>query len=211
MSFARRSASVLNFAQKRAFRARPAKNPLPPPYKVKESFDYSEIEPIKNYEKACVLADSGANYEKFNSLGNHYTHQEEFVNHNGNDYYSFYGGMYGPFWPAHFGGGYLKFLRRRNDILAKYNYKNPFMNFYRRKCDERGIFCEFPRGQDYQLVLFWFLGLFTAIAVAKQLGNFKAHFANAKPLPPPDDYPARINLPFYVYVIHEIPSPNFEA
>jgi len=38
----------------------------------------------------------------------------------------------------------------------------------------------------------------------------KTHFNNKKPLPPPDTYPPRINLPFYVYITHDIAAPNLE-
>lgn len=81
-----------------------------------------------------------------------------------------------------------------------------------------------------------------AVIFFGQVGNIKAHFNNAKPAPPEDDYPPRmsmfirlymnenddcqcclcyvfsvlfcvlllIDLPFYVYIMHSIPSPGFE-
>ena len=98
----------------------------------------------------------GANYDKSpNSLNAHYNNQEYFVNNNHEDYYMNFGGLYGPYWTAHFGGGYLKHLRRRCDIPGTYNNKNPLKNLWRRKMDERGIHCEFPRGQDYHVSYFF--------------------------------------------------------
>ena len=79
-----------------------------------------------------------------------------------------FGGMYGPYWPAHMGGGYLKFLKRRSDLPGTYKHKSPLTNLWRRKLDERGIFCEFPRAQDYQVFeqsLFFFACFNCAVMV----------------------------------------------
>lgn len=44
-----------NLVQKRGFRARGGKEPLPPPYPVKTSFDYSETEPLPNWERSAMF------------------------------------------------------------------------------------------------------------------------------------------------------------
>mmetsp|Transcript_22396 Transcript_22396/g.35933 ORF Transcript_22396/g.35933 Transcript_22396/m.35933 type:complete len:206 (+) Transcript_22396:109-726(+) len=200
--------SVLQFLQKRCFQARPQKIPFPPPVPMKTQFNLSHIEPIKNYELA--VSDSGDNFEKHNSLYQHYQVGECYVTHSFVDFERFFGGCYGEYWPSHFGGGYHKFLRRRSDEPAQYNAKYPWRNWIRRKCDERGIHWDFPRGQDYHIIARWLLSIYMIVFVARQYGNYKAHRANAKPLEPEDDYPLRFNLPFYVYIIHEQSAPNFE-
>jgi len=194
--------------QKRWFQARVIKEPaLPPPYVVKKAFDYSNSEPIKNLEKAVV--DIGANYEKHNDLFEHYNNQELFMNDETN-FGSYYSGMYGEYWCANHGAGMLKFLKRRTTQPGVYRHKWPIINWYRRKLDERGLIWEFPRGQDYQIVAKWLTYAFFGGVVAKQLLNISKHRNNHKPLPESDNYPPRINLPFYVYILHSIPSPNFE-
>ena len=101
----------------------------------------------------------GANYEKYNSLWDHMTDQEFFVaDGTWAHYYNMeVYGMYGPRWNNSFGGGHLKFLRRRSSEPTVYNNKNPILNWYYRKLDERGIHWEFPRGQDYQVFSLFFV------------------------------------------------------
>eukprot|EP00483_Globobulimina_turgida_P011212 UN11233 len=93
---------------------------------------------------------------------------------------------------------------------GQYNHKYPWINFIRKKLDERGIHWDFPRGQDYQIVMRWLLSIYMIIFVAKQYNNFKSHRANCVPLDPDPQYPLRFNLPFYVYIIHQQQAPNFE-
>ena len=53
MSMRRTSLRAWNLVHKRRFRARGGKEPLPPCYPVKTSFDYSDAEPLPNWEKAA--------------------------------------------------------------------------------------------------------------------------------------------------------------
>lgn len=168
----------------------------------------SHTEPIKNYELA--VSDSGDNWEKHNALYEHYQRGEYFVTHSIPDFEKAYGGYYGAHWPAHFGGGYHKFLRRRMDQPGQYNAKYPWQNFLRRKCDERGVHWDFPRGQDYQIIFRWLLSIYAFIFVFRQWKNYGAHKANAKPLEHDPVYPLRFNLPFYVYILHQQRAPLLE-
>merc|ERR1712129_290399 len=106
--------------------------------------------------------------------------------------------------------GYHKFLKRRTSESATYSHKFPWVNFIRRKCDERGINWEYPRGQDYHIIIRWVLSIYMIVWVARQYFNYSAHKANGKPVEPSPQYPLRFNLPFYVYIIHEQKAPNFE-
>ena len=96
------------------------------------------------------------------------------------------------------------------DISGEYKHKYPWVNFFRRKCDERGIHWDFPRGQDYQIILRWLLSIYMIIFVARQYNNFKQHRVRNKPYVPDPEYPLRFNLPFYVYIIHQQSAPYFE-
>jgi len=200
--------SILQFVSKRYFQPRPLKSTLPPPETVKTAFNYDHLEPLKNYELA--VSDAGTNWEKHNAMYDHYQVGEMYVNHSVPEWERFYGGCYGEYWPAHFGGGYHKFLRRRTTESGSYKHKYPWINFVRRKLDERGIHWDFPRGQDYHIIMRWLLTIYMIIFTAKQYFNFKSHRAGGKALPPADTYPLRFNLPFYVYIIHEHCAPNFE-
>eukprot|EP01084_Bolivina_argentea_P029914 55496_1 len=200
--------SIFQLVSKRYFQARPTKNPLPPPYQIKTKFNYEYTEPLKNYELA--VSDAGDNWEKHNALYRHYQEGEYFVTHSIPDFEKFFGGYYGEYWPSHFGGGYHKFLKRRMTETGQYNHKYPWINFIRKKLDERGIHWDFPRGQDYQIVMRWLLSMYMIIFVGKQYSNWSSHRANNKSLAADPEYPLRFNLPFYVYIIHQQQAPNFE-
>ena len=101
--------------------------------------------------------------EKYNSTYDHYENQEYYVIKDYNekkDWERYFGGCYGPYWTAHFGGGYHKFLKRRSNELATYNDKNPLINWYRRKLDERAWHVDWPRGQDYESAISWFVWVY---------------------------------------------------
>jgi len=197
------------YISQRNFQPRPSKPNLPPPYGPKKNYSYKDIEPSKNWENVAVNV--GANYEKFNALYDHYQNQEfSMVHDTHSDYERNFAGLYGEYWPAHYGGGYVKFLKRRSTETGAYNHRYFWVNWYRRKLDERGIHWEFPRGQDYHSIIKWFLCVYLLIFVMGQYNNVRKHFQTFKPPPPPDTYPPRFNLPFYVYIIHEIPVPFFE-
>jgi len=134
------------------FKSRPLKVTLPPANGLKTSFDYSNVEPLENWEKAVY--DNGSSFEKYNTLDEHYENEEwrNCKDHDDN-FPMLTFGLYGPYWFAHYGGGYHKFLRRRNNIEGIYNNKYVWNNWFQRKCDERGIHWELPRGQDYQIII----------------------------------------------------------
>ena len=159
-------------------------------------------------KKKKKYRDIGSNFVKHNEL---YSHYDSHITREDGGLHGHHAGCYGPYWTAHIGGGYLKFLRRRSSKPSTYNHKNPVVNFYRRKLDERAIHWEFPRGQDYQIVIKWFLQVIAVSMAITQFKNIKSHFDNHKPLPPPDTYPYRINVPFTVYIIHEQEAPNLEV
>eukprot|EP00483_Globobulimina_turgida_P010021 UN10040 len=110
-------------------------------------------EPVKSWESAIGF--TGSNYIKHNTLYWHYNNEEYHnIRNQHYEYEKLYGGYYGPYWPAHFGGGYFKLLKRRSTEPAIYNDKNPYFNFIRRIFDEFGYWTEWPRGQDHH-ILYW--------------------------------------------------------
>jgi len=203
------SQHVLSALSVRTFQPRPAKKALPAAIPEKTAYDYTHIEPVKNYD--YLLDDTGVSYMKVNTTDAHYETQEFRNCTSSGDWFPVWGwGLYGPYWNAHFGGGYHKFLRRRSTEQAVYGHKYPWINFYRRKADERGINMEFPRGQDYQIVLGMWLRAILFFVALFQVLNVHNHFMNKKALAKPVEYKPRINIPFYVYIMYNIPSPGFE-
>jgi len=200
---------MLTYLSQCGFKSRVVKVTLPPANGLKTSFDYHHTEPVKNWEKAVI--NNGSSFDKHTTLDEHYETQE-FRNSKDHDdsFPMMTFGLYGPYWTAHYGGGYIKFLKRRSTDEAIYNHKYPWVNWWRRKLDERAIHWEFPRGQDYQIILKMLLQVYLFVFILGQISNMKAHFNNKKPLPPPDTYPPRINLPFYVYITHDLAAPNLE-